>query len=324
MSFADEYSDIITVRALAIERLIANYGRRLDKQIDSAIRDLKRALLDAPELTEVRGRQLNKIIEEVVSNYNLTPPNLAEIQEAESNYIFGILLLLFAKYDLGEPRKAKLDNAPVAILGATIDEWFQKATADARFNFARSIKRGVVDQLTNTQIIESTIGNRRSRLPQNNDSTKSRNDLQNILRTGIQSAASFGGMSAIAANESVIAGYEHVSVLDSRTTVICYSRDGSVWDTNGNHISGPKNDFRIPPLHFNCRSRLVPVLIEGNKLAPTNNFDPLNSIDGLSESQKESIFGKGRYELFKNGKITLNQLLDRKSIRPISLSQLNQ
>ncbi len=50
-------------------------------------------------------------------------------------------------------------------------------------------------------------------------------------------------------------GFEYVrfvSVLDGRTSKLCASLDGSIWE-----INDPAK--RVPPLHPHCRSILVPV-----------------------------------------------------------------
>lgn len=64
-------------------------------------------------------------------------------------------------------------------------------------------------------------------------------------------------------NESIMEKYtllgvdswEHISVLDSRTTVLCRSRHGKIWKSN-QLIAG----VTIPPLHHRCRSVLAPVI----------------------------------------------------------------
>jgi SPP1 gp7 family putative phage head morphogenesis protein len=55
-------------------------------------------------------------------------------------------------------------------------------------------------------------------------------------------------------NDDIIAGYEIVATLDSRTSQICRSLDGQVFPIGGRHP--------MPPFHYNCRSTTSPVLKE--------------------------------------------------------------
>lgn len=48
----------------------------------------------------------------------------------------------------------------------------------------------------------------------------------------------------------IVSGYEYSAVLDGRTTVICAGLHGKKF---------PKGTEPVPPLHFNCRSLLVPI-----------------------------------------------------------------
>lgn len=54
--------------------------------------------------------------------------------------------------------------------------------------------------------------------------------------------------------------YQWVSVLDSKTTDICRSRDGRIYL----YGSGP-----LPPAHYNCRSTIRPVMVAANDNMPT-------------------------------------------------------
>jgi len=63
-----------------------------------------------------------------------------------------------------------------------------------------------------------------------------------VYNTGHLEAYSFSG---------VVKKVEYVAALDERTSEICRRMHGSVWE-----ISDPS--ILKPPLHFNCRSRLVP------------------------------------------------------------------
>jgi len=54
--------------------------------------------------------------------------------------------------------------------------------------------------------------------------------------------------------------YQWVSILDNRTTHICRSRDGAIYE----YGKGP-----IPPAHYNCRSSIIPVFEGATSDMPT-------------------------------------------------------
>lgn len=72
--------------------------------------------------------------------------------------------------------------------------------------------------------------------------------------------ASNGGMLAASINSVTVTGLEHVSVLDDGTTVICEERNGLMLPA-----SDPYWVTGCPPLHWNCRSILLPI---------TGDFEP--------------------------------------------------
>lgn len=91
-----------------------------------------------------------------------------------------------------------------------------------------------------------TIINKRHRIQEN--------DLKRIVET----SSTFYTNNSFYWWFSVLYGinlWRHVSVLDERTTELCWSRHGKVWETK-ELVQG----ITIPPLHYHCRSILVPVI----------------------------------------------------------------
>lgn len=72
--------------------------------------------------------------------------------------------------------------------------------------------------------------------------------VSSFTNTAIQSVSSLV-QSAIAS--AYAENYEWVSILDSKTTVICQDRNGQIFS----YKDGPQ-----PPAHVNCRSRIIPIV----------------------------------------------------------------
>lgn len=77
------------------------------------------------------------------------------------------------------------------------------------------------------------------------------NQVMAIVRTSVNQVQNAASQAVYKANRDITAKYQYVATLDSRTSLICASLDGKIFDYN----AGP-----LPPQHFNCRSTTVPVL----------------------------------------------------------------
>ena len=123
----------------------------------------------------------------------------------------------------------------------------------------------------------------------------------------------------------VIKYYEHVSVLDGRTSIdICVPRDGRKYYVKFDEIKGSNR----PPLHFNCRSQLVPRTKENNgtELRASQSGQIPNEKYGSwfekqSDSFKRDALGKSRYNLYKKGAWKVQSLPDVVSGKKRTLKQ---
>lgn len=112
--------------------------------------------------------------------------------------------------------------------------------------------------------------------------------LENIARTETTSALTQGRLNKFREPGSRVAGVQFVAILDARTTEMCRSRDGLML-----RLNDPRLALNTPPLHYQCRSTLVPVsewdwedLLYGNKDAQERFFGylPPGSPRNLAEA----------------------------------------
>jgi len=78
-----------------------------------------------------------------------------------------------------------------------------------------------------------------------------------LVRTVVNSAANVGRVATMIENKDLLKGYEWVAKLDDRTTDICNDRDGNIYEF--------KAGSPLPPAHWNCRSQITPVMIDGER-----------------------------------------------------------
>ena len=176
-----------------------------------------------------------------------------------------------------------------------------------------------------------------------------RNQVDALVRTSVQSVANEALMATYKANADIMKGVEALVTLDSRTSDICMARAGAAWDFEGEPLPGTTNEGfpGPPPWHFRCRSVLVPITKTWSEIIEEQTGKKLKVLETVPDSKRTSFdglisgkvrtfddylklkgdpwarkkLGPGRYDLWKQGKITMRQLIDQ-SGRPRTLAQL--
>ena len=111
-----------------------------------------------------------------------------------------------------------------------------------------AIDSGLASGLTNEQIIKNVIG--KTRLTEAQASA--------LVRTAITRTQTVAQLAVLKDNQEIMKGVRFTAVLDSRTSAICAHHDGKVYDVNDTRFT--------PPLHWRCRSTLVPVVKSHSEL----------------------------------------------------------
>lgn len=136
-------------------------------------------------------------------------------------------------------------------------------------------------------------------------------------------------------NEDVLEGYEWVATLDSKTSLICASRDGTVYPFTDDPERSPK-----PPAHFSCRSTIVPKVkdefdLTGGRVGvrPSIGADGVEIVRGSTDYQswlnrqpkafQVEVLGRDRAELFRKGNLQLTSFVDQAGAT-ISLDRLRE
>lgn len=148
-----------------------------------------------------------------------------------------------------------------------------------------------------------------------------------IARSEIQRTAGAAAERVYERNKSVLKGSRWVATLDSRTCIICASRDGEVFPVG----SGPKP---VTGSHAGCRCFRAPVTKSFEELGlPAQDFSAstrasmdgqvpaeLNYTDWFNnqpESFQREVLGQGRFERFREGGIELEQMAKNQRVIPL-------
>lgn len=213
--------------------------------------------------------------------------------------------------------------------GASMADWWNAQAERIKFKFSANVRQGLSNAETNQQIITRIVG--KPGIPGVMDVARS--DAATLVQTSVQAIANDARLATFKKNADVIMGVEQLSTLDSHTTLICIAYSGAKWDLEGLPILGTVLPFLGgPPRHFNCRSVLVsisrnPLLrnIASTRASDEGQISNKTSFDDFlkrkSAAYVDEMLGKGRADLWRNGRIALKDLVNGQG-RPLTLAEL--
>lgn len=207
---------------------------------------------------------------------------------------------------------------------------------DDHFNIIKNaIVQGEIENETMVRISRRIFGTSENRFI-NSLLQPSRRHLKTENNTTVNHISNITKESFYKENNDIIKGQQFVATLDTHTTLICGSLDGAIelFDKSVDQINGRK-----PPLHYNCRSLLVPIIKSFRELGLNVDEIPAStreSMDGQvsakltynkwfdkqSAKVQKEILGPGRYKLYKDGSVKISNFTVNNS-RELTLSELN-
>ena len=212
--------------------------------------------------------------------------------------------------------KAAVDSRPFQ--GRLLKEWYSELEASAQTRLRGAIRMGFVEGETIDQMVRRVRG---TKALQYKDGIleASRRGAEALVRTAVNHTANSARAEVFRQNSDVVKGVQWVATLDGRTTLVCASRDGTIYPVD----SGPR-----PPAHINCRSTTVAVLKswkemgislseapEGTRASMDGQVAAKTTYDkwlrGRSVEFQEDILGVQKSKLFRQGGLTLDKFVDR-------------
>lgn len=293
-------------------------------------------------LTDFSKARVNKVLKEatgVIDDYYAkTTGSLDSHALAQNEAQFTANTFAGIGLDASLPSEAALKALVNGSLieGAQSSAWWARQSEDTAFKFANQVRQGIVQNETLQQIIRRVAGSKRLGIPGIMD--VSRRNASALVHTSIMQVANDSRMATFKANDDIIKGMRFLATLDSHTSLTCIAHSGAEWDMQGNPIVG-NFPFEPPPLHFNCRSLLVPITLSYRELGidvdkpkgtRASDLGQIPSDTTFSSFLKrhdaayvDDLLGPGRAKLWRDGKITLSDLLGQTG-RPLTLDQLKK
>lgn len=252
-------------------------------------------------LTRQRLKRLLRDIEGILKQeYALLYDDMSHIQQQTEESERDWLAVYFASLGLTPRASGRLD---VLIAGHTLKEALFKQRDDLNHRLKRAVRVGAVDGLAEMQSNVDDVLARQAQY------------AHALTATWI---ASIGNDALFQVAPADVQGWQHVSVLDSKTSAICTVRHGKRW----NHEFKPMNHhlpFARPPLHPHCRSMLVPFTGFDDVLMSGDDW-----VKGRTLEQLQAQFGKGVGQLLHNGTINLSQAVKHGGLQGATLWEIQQ
>ncbi|WDZ49984.1 minor capsid protein [Acinetobacter vivianii] len=279
------------VSSQSVNELTRLFNSESDQML-SKLRDLLDELNDAEKVALAGGQY--------------TTNNLKEIRDLISQWftslstsipeVFAVSATALAVYEakytaklyggkIKKPKGNKLYSSAKKtplIGGALVDELLSKIATSARQKVEYAIRDGISSGKTNQEIIQRIRGTKR----QNYDDgilNTSKSDIERTVRTVRSHVANQAYLDSFKQ-----LGFEYVKLvatLDGRTTKLCAFLDGKVWK-----IGDP--EIRIPPLHPNCRSILVPVDKDGLLIGERPFVMDERKVKDIPKDEREQLIGQ--------------------------------
>lgn len=227
---------------------------------------------------------------------------------------------------------------------ARLSDYWSNQKEDTRKRFEREMRAGVLSGESLGQLIARVKGGTTGGIQRPGFMNVSRRNAETLVRTATLTVTGNARRDMYAANSDIISGIRQISTLDSRTTKICMGYSGAAWTIPDYKPIAP-NDLPHnggTPRHPRCRSGELSILREFSDLPkrkqakiPQSNrasmdgqipkditFDDwLRRKDVNSPGFADEMLGATSAQLFREGRISLRDLLDQKG-RPLRVADI--
>lgn len=338
--------DIFVRHQVHLERLKTMLANEADPFLAKMARLVTRALNDAgvDSLNELSRTKLEALIKtiradetELLSEYGKQLqdklPDVATSEAQFAELALGKAIATDVAIDVEVQAWVAAKTQPIQATGQLlepfIDGWTDRTTAQVEATLRNASAQGwTVDQTV--RAIRGTKG------AQYTDGLLSatRREVTAMVRTAVQHTASAAQQAIYKANDDIVSGYMFIATLDNRTTQVCRSLDRKEFKLG----NGP-----MPPLHINCRSTTVPIIIGGHELVDGPDTRAAKGAQGGTETDasdtyytwlkrqpkgfQDSAIGPTRGKLLRDGGLSAEQFARLnlgRTFQPLTLEQMRK
>lgn len=338
--------DAIIAYQLDLRRLEAGTRKRVLAIIEDMQAELTSALAKADELTtfnRTRKSSFLRQIEKVIGDYyksaqrelDLDIDGLVDAQVRHAAKMMEATAAVSITAALPTQTAMERIARDILIEGGPMANWWSRLSSSASFSVSNAIRQGAAQGETNAQIMARLSGKRGTI----SALTTAKHNLSALVHTSMQTVANDSRLAVFKANEDVIKEFVWFVALDGHVCPRCIALSWRRWKNNEEHSPiGHSVPFQNPPIHWNDRCVLLPVTksfrelgIDADEVPPgerASRDGPVSSkttfddfLKRQSKERQDEQLGAGRAQLWRDGKITLANLIDGKG-RELTLAQL--
>ena len=330
MNISEQLASLTISRQLVLTRVANGLSKEVAEHYQAMIDDIRTTILKSGKISNHLKKTISDIKEQLsVPNFDKDFKELArqEVDYTQKAYNSVIGIDLFKNIPPESAMSSILNTS--LIEGATIKQWMQDLEASQAFDVERAVKLGMTLGETNAQLA--------NRLMSVLD--VSRRNAETIVITGASAVANKARMDFLKENEEVIKGYQSLTVLDGKTSDLCISYSGSKYDIDFKPIGNSK-PYMPTPRHFRCRSTHIPILKTWREMGidldelPTGtqssdagylpqDYTFNDFLKTKTKDYQDKVLGVGRAQLWRDGKITLSQLVNQQG-KSLTLKELKE
>lgn len=289
---------LLSRRRREVETLVAE---ELDPLITSRYQQIA-ALIDAAMLR--LATQETQAVERIVND--VTGEETIEAQPSERRLRAGVVLGIFP---------SATSPTDLSAQGA---EWWERQGSSLRQRLGDQLRVSVSLEESVAQMTQRVRGTRANGF-EDGLMGKARQDASRLLTTQVTNTLG-EARAAVAATNPTGLIVIHQSVLDSRTSSICLSRHGLKYTAETHEPIGHSTPYLSGvPYHPNCRSSIVPATEDGGPIRQENASQWLRRRDTAFQDE---VLGPTRARLWREGKLSLKNLIDAVSGKPLTLEEI--
>lgn len=337
-TFNEQLADKTTERSLVVARAGAGSAKKIVKMMQEMERDIVSRLPEVNgEMTRARLLKQLKIIRGVIAGYygeiaTVSEADLAEIAKIEGRWqVYTINNIAGVEIASVLPPMTVFEELAkeTLIVGNIASDWWAQQSEKLQNDFQRVVQLGLSQAETNQQITKRF----------KDVSGLAQRNAYALVKTATQSVAIKSRDKSMQANADLIRAKVSMATLDSHTSILCASYDKAEYNLQNEPINGNKKPYLEIPRHWQCRSYWSYALKSFSEITglAIDDFNPSTraSMDGQipaattfeqflsnkSEAWQDKYLGKGKAQLWRDGKITLSDIVSGTG-RELTLDQL--
>jgi hypothetical protein len=333
----EEIATALLLAAIAAERfgvdmtarIMARF-RQMEREIASAVIDLDVRGQPTPAQRRTRLEELEDLAQDLVLDtydeiVEEVSADLRTVAETSEGSIINALIAVFGpeyavKHLKTVPAERLHEIADEALFeGATVPAWFEQQARDAAFRVQRALAEADANASDLEETVETIRGSRESWHTDGIFQQPKRN-AEALIMTGVAAVLMAARLATFEANAETVRMVGQQSVIDSRTSEICMAYSGKKWRLPDYEPVGHALPFLGgTPRHWRCRSLIIPIFGDGS--VPGWTYEQW--LRTRPEDEQRDILGPSRWELWRNRKLQLSDLLDQRG-NPLSVAELKR